>query len=503
MLRTLSPSTTLRAALLAGICALLPVVPALGQSSPPPQVGGQGAQASSGSSGVVPELVAPEIDGGFTTIELASKTLVQLPMCLEYQIVGISLRMDWHFGVPYLFWTPHVVHYSPDMVSMGHVELDEIPYIELQVLFGSAYKFISNHLFATIMARLFGLPNNPIGGGRYQHKTWGEHQSVNFGENTVIGNPIAMFLEMFTFKRPPDADSGRSNFSGSGGGGGGWGSGATPQFNGSGGNGAARPQSGDGQVGAWFKAWIQDPDGTAFPTLFRDSMGYQEVMDLMANSQAVEAIKGIMDQINAALAGVGGRVGNSPFCPVNATPLEPYYLSGIDAYLWRLGYPVADSEKSLTILNPFSSDVVRPTLYKEGFEDHLIDLPEEVEALLTPRWGHIYPREGSLDDPNTARVQTVLAKRSQTLLGEDERPIGRIYKKPRYRIKSAAWSRIYPDFTMCRRNIANTTNEDLLENRGRYGWNVWTSHNCDLDRSGIHIMTVPLGPIYVTPPIPE
>ena len=488
-------------AILAGLFAALPLV-AAAQSAEP----------------------GDEMEGGFSTMEAAQYTLEQLPQCLEYKIVGISLRL---IIIPpfyyYWFWTPHVAHYSPDMLSMSHVELTHIPYIEFNSLLGRNYKYASEKLFAAVVAKLVGLPLYKIGGGRNQYHKWGEHQSVQFMENTVIGNPVAMFLDMFTYDMSRIMQNqigmgnnsstgvgtgigagGSSNSGGnSGGGQGGWG-GASPQYNGGSGNGSStRPQVKDKQVMSWMGSWISDQN-TEWPTLFSDNMGYQQVMMMMANSPIVQVIKQIMQQIDTALSSVNGKVGDSPFCPVNATPMTPYYLSGFDSYLWRMGYPTADYEHTATIVNPFSDDVIGPTVQNEDYGDALIDLPPEIAALLQPKWGNIYPREGTVNDPNIARVAAVVAKRSQTLLGEEDKPLGRIYKTPKYRINSAAWSKIYPEVGLeCRRNIANTVNETVVDDQGKSAWTMWTQHHCDLERKGIHIVTIPIGPIYVTPKIRE
>lgn len=485
--------------LAACLAAALPLSCALAQQTPVPASGASSGAPAGVSSGAGAANPSMSLTDGFTTLELAAHNLVQLPACLEYKITGISLRL---IIIPpfiyYYFWTPHVEHFSPDMVNMSHKELDQMPWVEYNLLMGFVLKQVSNVLFAEIVARLFGLENQEIGGGRFQYARWGEHQGVQFSDNTVVGSPIAMFLEMFTYQPKP-----RDGGSGGGGGAGGFAKpgqdagGRTPQFSGQAGNGQGRPGVTQADVGAWLASWAGNSD-TPWPPLFSDALGMQEVLTMMANSPIVESVKGLMAQIDAALATVGGRVGNSPFCPVNPTPFEPYYLSGIDAYLWRMGYPAADFEHSTTIINPFSSDTVKPTASQDGA---LIEIPQELAQILTPKWGNVYPREGALDQPVGSKLGAVVARRSQSLLGEGEKPLGRLYRVPKYRVKSAAWSKEWPTMTMCHRNIANTGEE--LEEHDRYVWTMWTAHDCDLYRRGIHIVTVPIGPIYVTPPIPD
>lgn len=483
--------------LAASLVAALPLSCALAQQTPVPASGASSGAPAGVSSGAGAANPSMSLTDGFTTVELAAHNLVQLPMCLEYKIVGISLRMYFVLGIPVFFWTPHVEHYSPDMVNMSHKELDQMPWIEYNLLMGYVLKQVSNVLFAEIVARLFGLGDGEIGGGRFQYTHWGEHQGVQFSDNTVVGSPIAIFLEMFTYKpKPRDGGSGRGGGAGALTKPGQDAGGRTAQFSGSAGNGQGRPGVSQADVGAWLASWANGD--TSWPPVFSDALGMQEVLTMMAESPVVEGMKALMEKIDTALAAVGGRVGNSPFCPVNPTPFEPYYLSGIDAYLWRMGYPATDFEHSTTILNPFSSDTIKPTANQDGA---LIEIPQELAQILTPKWGNVYPREGALDQPVGSKLGAVVARRSQSLLGESEKPLGRLYRVPKYRVKSAAWSKEWPTMTMCHRNIANTGEE--LEEHDRYAWTMWTAHDCDLYRRGVLIMTVPLGPIYVTPPIAE
>ena len=271
-----------------------------------------------------------ESAGGFTTLELATTTVAQLPSCLEYTIEGITLRMVIHWwGVSY-FWTPHVSHYSPDLLEMSHRELQYFPYIEYRLLLAIPYYEFTRTVFSRLLATLLGFNVNvPMAGGHYLHDQFGKHQSVQFSDAMVIGHPVAMLIEAFTFKGVK-----------------------LPQTNGGGGQ---RPQISQADVKAWLESWVTGD--TNWPPVFSQALGYQEVLAMLANSPVIQQIKQLMLQIDAALSAVGGKVGDSPFCPVNSTPFEPYYLSGGDVYPWRIGYPVADSEKSLTILNPLSRDV--------------------------------------------------------------------------------------------------------------------------------------------------
>lgn len=464
--------------------------PALAQSAPAPTAGRPPATApvptAPGTNGATQGQQKQEDNGknvlesagGFTTLELATTTVAQLPSCLEYTIEGITLRMIIHpWGVTY-FWTPHVSHYSPDLLAMSHRELQYFPYIEYRLLLAIPYYEFTRTVFSRLLATLLGFNTNvPMAGGHYLHDQFGKHQSVQFSDAMVIGHPVAMLIEAFTFKgiNLPEANGG-----------------------------GQRPQISQADVKAWLESWVTGD--TNWPPVFSEALGYKQVLMMLANSPVIQQIKQLMQQIDAALSSINGKVGDSPFCPVNSTPFEPYYLSGGDVYPWRIGYPVADSEKSLTILNPLSRDVIGPTTKRDKQAEGVIakvleKIMEAVRELFRERWGHIYPREGSVDQRDSAKIGAVVAQRAVDLLAEKEIPTGRIYRIPRYRMRGVAWSKMYPVETSCHKNVANTGTE-VDRPYDMYAWTVWTQHDCDLFRAGRAIAFVPLG-ITITPPVPD
>ena len=370
-------------ALLAGLLGAVSLQssPALAQSAPAPTAGRPPATApvptAPGTNGTAQGQQKQEDDGknvlesagGFTTLELATVTVAQLPACLDYTIEGLTLRMIIRRWGVYFVWTPHVSHYSPDLLEMSHRELQYFPYIEYRLLLAIPYYEFTRTVFSRLLATLLGFNTNvPMAGGHYLHDQFGKHQSVQFSDAMVIGHPVAMLIEAFTFEGVNLPPSGGKN---------------------------GRPQVSQEDVTAWLESWVNGK--TDWPPIFSEVLGYQEVLAMLANSPVIQQVHQLMMQLNTALASVGGRVGKSPFCPVNSTPFEPYYLSGGDVYPWRIGYPVADSEKSLTILNPLSRDVIGPTTKRDREAETVIGkvlekIAEALRELFRERWGHVYPR---------------------------------------------------------------------------------------------------------------
>jgi len=130
---------------------------------------------------------------GFNTAELVSTTISQIPDCLDYRILGLSLRVIWTSFGPYFYWTLHVGHTVPAMVDQSHPYLDEMPWEEYSMLLGTAYREASE---AIVHVGFLGLANNvEIGAGRYKHHKFGRHYAPQHYESAVIGHPAMIIFQ--------------------------------------------------------------------------------------------------------------------------------------------------------------------------------------------------------------------------------------------------------------------------------------------------------------------
>jgi len=148
---------------------------------------------------------------GFSTAELVSTTISQIPDCLDYRILGLSLRVIWTPYGPYYFWTLHVGHTVPAMVDQSHPYLDEMPWEDYSRLLGSAYRSASE---AIVHVGFLGLANDvEIGAGRYKHHKFGRHYAPQHYESAVIGHPA-----MIIFQRTGGGEKSGGSSGGNGGG---------------------------------------------------------------------------------------------------------------------------------------------------------------------------------------------------------------------------------------------------------------------------------------------
>lgn len=78
------------------------------------------------AAGIATAAVLPSAEAGINTGQIFSTTFKQLPDCLDYRILGLSLRVIWTPYGPVYFWTLHVGHTVPAMVNQSHPYLDKI-----------------------------------------------------------------------------------------------------------------------------------------------------------------------------------------------------------------------------------------------------------------------------------------------------------------------------------------------------------------------------------------
>ena len=440
------------------------------------------------AAGVALACTSQPAHAGFGTAELVSTTISQIPDCLDYRILGLSLRVIWTPYGPYYFWTLHVGHTVPAMVNQSHPYLDEMPWEDYSRLLGSAYRAASE---AIVHVGFLGLADNvEIGAGRYKHHKFGKHYAPQHYESALIGHPA-----MIIFQKTGGGEK-------SGGGNGGSGSSASspekqkapsnptnsryfqgtgnvPRNNGGNagnGNGQQQPPPGAG----FLNRWQNKGSGQGqFTDQERQSLGYDETMSQIDGADYTDYDRA-NDSVTSAVDGYDVSTGGRYFCTLPYTPFWPYYLSGLDSILWRHGWPLVDLHR---IWNPlWPGPRIAPSTGT---------IPPETS-------GHLYPRSGPVDHVDDAKASAVIARRGLDILADPQ--IGRVYW-PTTAPSGVAWSKVYPEQVSCHKNIAHTGTKRIEERQ--YAWTSWFYATCDLDERGQLVLRIPLGPIQVTPAIPE
>lgn len=418
-------------------------------------------------------------DVGFTTLQLIKNNMRQMIPCIEYTIHGISTRMYFtKLGVPITYLTLNVSHNSPDNLYMTHYQLDDIPFIEFNTAFGSLYKTASEKILQVPTSLLIGSAayGKGIEASKYYHENYDEYQSLNLYESTVIGNPSAIIFQMFDQNglKPANRKDGTKH---------------SPPT----------PCQTPGCLEDYYKDFRINPSeivGGWASGSFGSTLNLTDALKAIAGSEGTlteltRMVSSIKLKINDLVAKFGPlKLGGSLFCPSAARPFEPMYLSGIDAHGWRWGYPLTDAEHSATVLNPLSGDTVG---------GNFIVPPTQWSQSQT--FGHIYPREGTVNNPQTAKAAMVIAKRSESLLTSPS-PYRIIPGKNSF-TGTGAWSRTFPQInqTSCRKNIAYTGLKEHTQ--AKHAWTQWPKYRCDLVRRGFRIAYIPVGPFRITSKITD
>lgn len=415
------------------------------------------------------------------TMKVLQNAIDNMPACIEYCIEGVVLKVVFYLGVPHFFWTLRVSHNAPNWLTLTHPELDQTALTEFNIVFGKPYKKMSEVVFKKPLEVITKTKLPEIGGGRERHKAWGQHQAVQFSEATVMGSPASMILEMFDHngiklasrpgrkgEREPCRTHGCLEDLGDDLGDGIRGSGSHL------GNASALQNSGSGYLQGWQNGRYQLG---GLLKLFN----YLNIHDAIAASKSLISFVGNLSKTLMITAKVYGARIDRLFCPMEIAPYQLYYLSGFDSYAWRMGYPITDPNHSATILNPLSKDRLG-TRVKETF--NIAGTTIKTPAI-DEYWGNIFPRTGTVNIQNTAKMGAIVGYRANHILAANDN-VGRVYRKP-HENTVGVWSKEIPpdDATTpgqkpsaCHRNIANTGIRQHADST--YAYTSWPKYHCDL-----------------------
>jgi len=408
------------------------------------------------------------------TSELLQETLSGIgEKCLDWCIVGLSFYL---VGCPYcsIETTPRIAHNIPDFAFLSHPQIGNSPWKEWSEVFGEAQISLESSILSSLTNGMF---DNP-GGGQSQFKQFGRHQTHTFKETQAVGNPVSLLFRLIggngeyldtdapasqdcevdgclendpTIGDSINVELGMQDNSNGG-------TGGNQSGGGSDGSGSAAQN----YLGSWGSTFV----GYSDPEIL-EAFSYLDTIEQLGSYAESTEIFGQMSEMgdaqNASMS--AQRV----VCPSEAYPFLPYYLSSLDGYFWRNGFPVTDLDRAATILNPISDDKIGPLNKKGG---HTIET-----------WGHIYPRHGVVDNPNDQHVAAVTTVRAADILNDT----GAIHLKwPVQTQYIGMWQPIYPERKECKPYIVDGK---ISDNAG-YIWNLWRRYSCDMSEPGIYITTV-------------
>lgn len=440
-------------------------------------MGGAGGNIS-GSIGGADTGISDVTGGGtnkasFTTPELILNTGPGLMECSHYCIVGIQVRFIYiPPPVNYLkiFYTPIVRHNTSDFVVMSGTEIDEMPWEDYQKLMGQLSKKIGDRIILSANKNIGG----EVGGGISQSKQYGNQQSLTFKDAAVVGNPMAYVVESLDnviddkkhYYGNPDAVGNIED--------------------------EVASELGDlADVGLDEALDLNlDMDLDLDVDFMSDAMAEMDKTLVQYDPNVLIYVEMVKQVVDTFADSMDDMVVDYYGCATAAKPRKAYYTSNLDGIFWRNGYPITDAHKSTTIMNPISSDTIKPSMGDEI--ENITDLGSSILEGLGSGWGHVYPRSGFLNNANDYQIGAVIAYRGMNVASEAKKRRLRRYDigKP----EDVMWQQTHPTpGSQCYYNIANSIHKEDNNEKRNYAWNGYRRYQCGLTEFGFFLADIIFG----------
>ncbi len=468
----------------------------------------------------------PDPDERFNTIDIVRRTAEQLPACIEYCVIGACIHLEYLF--PYgvnVVVSPRIQHYIPDLLVQAYKEPGEEPWDEWGRIFGSAKQSVMESIVDLMGAGGLGVGGRDVPTEEYNN---GDRETF-FKEVDVIGHPLALLPKIMnnegeiTPATEADGEVGDAATQGSNGAieGGYWcdwdagtcDDGVTENEEGCG------PDCHDDDITV-DEAYHEGEEGAGeYLENYGDASMYDdpritrifnvndtasetaemfeqvtEIMDMVDNMQAITDA----DVFGGFGIGVTGEFKIEEYmCDTPVFPFMPYYMSTMDTFFWRNGWPITDIEFVADVLNPFSPEAVKT----DGHE-----------------WGNVYPRHGFLQQYHDKKAAAVMAARAVDVAVE----------KNSYRIRipppaepstgdweaswqnkwtEGKWSELHPEPKKeCHASVAyggDAVDSGGKVGAGHYACTFWRQYDCCMQKGGIYALTVPIEKVCVVDGAPE
>ncbi|MEW8139161.1 MAG: TraU family protein [Candidatus Thiodiazotropha endolucinida] len=435
--------------------------------------------------------VAMADDPGFGTDALIRTGINGMfdPSCGGYCITGacahLNIRVTWRGISYYTIVSPRIRHAVPDLVISAYNNIGNEPWVDWRSAVGN----IMDRLNTGPVAAILGVTDG-MRGSQQLYAEQGAQQSVRFKEVDIVGHPVSIIPRIartdgefnsdifFNFQVPsvrrlPSLDQARAQDE------------ATP----------------DDQ---WSLESMLDSGFNSVMNILLEQLSIMlRAFDLVRVIERLiemfNMFTSLLDFYNNAMTLLETITrstiyanllnprfqANRLFCPASVTPFQPYYLSYLDTMFWRTGFPITDgpisgSNHSATILNPYSSD-------RMGSSGEI--------------WGHLYPRDGAVNQQMDPKAATVLAVRALDVLKRDVSAGSRtrvgVPLPAGFPRGGGRWQMIYPELRQCSVSPFygdDTAFHDFMEENehGGYAWNYYHVYQCCMNERGRLVATMNL-----------
>jgi hypothetical protein len=430
-------------------------------------------------------LVLAEESPGISTDELIRSGIEGMfnEDCGGYCVIGacahLNIRISASGGIIYeTIISPLIQHAVPELVISAYNHIGDEPWNEWSDSVGR----IMDEVNTEAVANIIGIGDG-FKGGQQRAKEHGKHQAVIYKEIDIVGHPAAIVPQVATTE---DIDTDElTDYE-------------VPSVSGMPSQSDAQQADAESEDDSWStETMLESSDGfVSVMSIFIERLGVLlEAFDIIRTIERIleffDIFTDLLEFYNNAMmiletitrSTIFANLANPRFratrlfCPSSVKPFQPYYLSYLDAMFWRTGYPLTDgpisgADHSSTILNPFSSD-------RLGYDGSL--------------WGHLYPRDGSVNQHMDPKAATVLGVRALDVLVND------ITSGSGYRVGvglpsdfpsgGGAWQMMYPVQRSCRHSPFYPDDDaysDFMEENvhGGYVWNYYHIYTCCMNQVG-------------------
>ena len=432
----------------------------------------------------IPDTGTGEITGSgtnkasFTVSELILNTGPGLMECSHYCIVGVQVRFIYipppvnYFKI---FYTPIVRHNTGDFVVMSATEIDEMPWEDYQKMMGMLYKKLGDQIILSANKNV----GATVGGGISQSTQYGIQQSLTFKDAAVVGNPMAYVVESLDnvidnkkhyYGNPDAVGDLKEEISSE--------------------LGELSDLSELSELSGIDEMLDLDIDLDIDTDFMSEAMAEMDKMLVQYDPFVLVYVQLVQQIVDTFADSMDDMVVDYYGCATAAKPRKSYYSSNMDGIFWRNGYPITDVHKSTTILNPISSDSIKPSMGDDI--ENITDLGSSILEELGSGWGHIYPRAGFLNNANDYQIGAVIAYRGMHVASEAEKR--RVRRYDIGKIGDVMWQQTHPTpGSQCYYNIANSIKKEDNNEKRNYAWNGYRRYQCGLTEFGFFLADIIFG----------
>jgi hypothetical protein len=415
--------------------------------------------------------------------------------CITGACAHLNIRITTSGITYYTIISPRIRHAVPELVISSYDNIGNEPWLEWRSIVGNIMDQLNTGPVSTLLDLSDGMR-----GSQQRYDKQGKEQAVRFKEVDIIGHPAAIIPQIARLDGTFEIND--LNYS-------------VPSVQNLPSIDQARAEDNATPNDQWSLESMLDNGFNSVMTILLDALEQilmtfdivrmiERVIQIL---ELLDTLTDLLDFYNNAMTVLeaitrGSFWGNflNPsfraerlFCPTSVTPFQPYYLSYLDTLFWRTGYPITDgpisgSNHTTTILNPFSND-------RLGSSGEI--------------WGHLYPRDGAVNQHMDPKAATVLAVRAMDVLRNDVSSgsgtrVGVPLPRSNHR-SGGRWQMIYPVRRQCNSNPFygdDSLMHDFMEenNHGGYAWNYYQIYQCCMNERGRFLGAMPIPPICIDAP---